>query len=239
MRLPYTPSNLALWLDPQEKQVYKDSNNKVYSVLNKVNGKPIVQANPAAQPTWSETSFNGVPGLTFSGSQYLNCNDIAAICAGNKTPLTIVQAVLQPAIATAMPFTMSVGNLSAFALYEVAFTNAFTGNDFFITYSDDAHQVGGPQVVYSSPSVTNTPFVYTATYGNNSISLRINGVDIGNAVNTKGQLTCDTCTIGGFINANGFQFGLNGVMGPTLLFLGTNGVIEAEKAMLKHCRISG
>lgn len=60
MQLPYTNSNLLLWLDPSERFVYKDSSKKVSSVLNRVNGIPLIQNTFSKQPIWDATTITRI-----------------------------------------------------------------------------------------------------------------------------------------------------------------------------------
>lgn len=233
MKLPYTPSSLVLWLDPAEKFVQRDSNNKVLSVLNRVNGNPIIQTTAAAQPTWSATSFNGTPGLTFNGSQGLTANDIGLLMSGNKKQITIVQAIYQPipALGIGVSFGTSLNATLNYYFTDFSPFGTTSGISFNMGRFDDSHSSVFARI--DSTSISNVPFVYTATYTSTSVSLRINGVDIQTTPDTDGQLTVNNCTIGSVINSAGISSGLTGVIGPTLIFLGSNGVISAEKAVMR------
>lgn len=57
------------------------------------NGYHLAQSTPDYQPTYSLTSFNGKPGVTFDGvDDYLSNTSLPAIATGTDLPLTVVIA---------------------------------------------------------------------------------------------------------------------------------------------------
>lgn len=84
---PYDPvaalgSDLIAYWDANRPDLITQSSGAVSSWLDIVAGYDMVQATGAAKPTYSATSFNGAPGVTFDGADdCLTCTDAALLAA--------------------------------------------------------------------------------------------------------------------------------------------------------------
>ena len=68
--LTYKPP--GFWLDfSTAANIIKDGSNNVSQVIDEINGYTVSQATLANQPTWNATALNGLGGIEFSGSEWL------------------------------------------------------------------------------------------------------------------------------------------------------------------------
>lgn len=73
---------LAYWDANRPDLITRDGSNLVSSWRDIVAGYDAVQGTGADQPVWSDSSFNGAPGVDFDGtSDFLTCTDAALLAA--------------------------------------------------------------------------------------------------------------------------------------------------------------
>lgn len=244
MKLPYTSSKLVAYIDPSEKFITKDANNKVYSVIDRISGNPIIQTDNSAQPTWSSNAMGkNNPGINFTTNQCLFAHYIAKYFNEGNTPITI--------IVTFKTSSIYVNNNSGLALYflctfseSISTSHGFFGFDlrtlngakgivpFYI--NDSGQSISGNIITFDNPSpvIAN---VGTIIYNGTSVIFRLNGQTLLTKTTPSGPvINRDRFTIGrtGDAFVPGFPWFYEGSMGHILVFRGGDGVPEIERALM-------
>lgn len=222
MQLPIKDS-LLFWCDPSERFVFRDSSNKITSVIEKVSDKPLLPASTAAAPTWVANVVNGQPVMRFAGAQSLKLSlDTRSITTGTKNPLVVSAAVR----ATSFPGgDNAVLELGSATLSNPGISIDFTTGPVIQAYRyDDTNLVA--DAALKNPAPTPTAWhIYTAIYDGTNMILRIDGVEINSiaATNGVGHFTGDQIVIGDFTDGtvSGFAHGFfTGDIGQVIVYGG-------------------
>jgi len=172
MQLPQTSNPLLFWMDPSEKFVYKDSSNKITSILNRVNGERILP--PTIGPTWVDNSLNGHPTLSFTGSQSLiyNFNQNGA-SSGFKKPFIMMSVARTLSPVSPQSVLMQGFDRSVSALSSVQYT-IFSSNAVSISKIDDIGNAG-----FTSGAAIDTKYhLYCNIYDGTLLKQRIDGKEV-------------------------------------------------------------
>lgn len=188
MQLPITSNSLLFWLDPAEKFVMRDSTNKLISVLNRVDGLPILP-NSVTPPTWVDNSINGHPSLAFDGTQSLLFNfNLNVTSVGLKKPyiITIVAKNLVFSAAKNACICMAGSQNSANPGHIVLAFNSAGQNIIYMQRTNDTSQFA-----FNNPaaSVDTNYHVYTLAYDGNFLRIRIDGTEISASTTSASNMT--------------------------------------------------
>ncbi len=101
---PSAIAGLSIWLDFAATYVTKDGSNRVSAVTNRGSGGNAAQGTGGNQPLWVASAQNGLPGLSFDGSRWMDgimtgftdCTVIAAmqVDSGNTVSIDCVPTAL-------------------------------------------------------------------------------------------------------------------------------------------------
>jgi hypothetical protein len=89
----WTPADIttALWLDAADASTITESSGAVSQWNDKSGNGTNATASSTARPTYSATSLNSKPGLTFDGTaNVMRADALATIVSGNDTPWTTI-----------------------------------------------------------------------------------------------------------------------------------------------------
>lgn len=207
----FLPTDLAgttLWLDPQASATVSRSGTVVTGISDRSSLAAFYnQTQPALQPEFGATAFNGRPALLFYGPQLLTAPGHADAVLGDATQLTVVAALRsQPGFA----------------------------NTFFGAQTSNGNRVGS-HVPYSDGKIywdaanTNSARLYitenfdsegvlTLYRNNNFMSIRKNGTELisDNARSGTATLAYESLHVGDL----GTGFGLSGALGLLVIVRG-------------------
>lgn len=96
----WTPSSIstALWLDAADTNTITQSSGLVSQWNDKSGNGRNATATGTQRPTYTTSSFNSKPGISFNGtSNLLICDSLTSVLNGNDAPWSMVMAVNAPA----------------------------------------------------------------------------------------------------------------------------------------------
>lgn len=237
MKLPYTTSNLLLWLDATiPSNIGFNSSQGIIGAVNKVTGKTIFTSSTSL-PTYSASALNNTGGITFNGSllQYMSYNDIAGNFSGDK-PVTIIVSVDMP-IATNETICGFGSNVSFDPVGVLLYLDT-PGNGLQFQRGNDA---GGFGVNQATTGPTPGVNVFTVQYNSSFCTLRLNGRQVYSGAAEGGIATFNTFSIGTSVSFGGnYTPYFTGSIGTILVYDGgANGIsfnpIEVEEYVMKTC----
>jgi hypothetical protein len=239
--MPQTSAALVCLAEAGRKFVQFNQNAyptiQVLSVLNRATEKAIVQSTGSLQPTWASNAIQGtysyvnnpgtlyeipvgVPGLTFSGGQYLEQDSVASIFATPESAVTVTCLVV--------PKTAG-GTIWSFA-------DATDGYYLSLSYASGSVVLKETNThgtfSTSFAVVAGTVNVITAIRNNNTLTLRVNSGVSGTASVTAGTVVPTTFVIGA-LNSNGsVSSQLTGIIGKVAVYIGSADIYQVETYML-------
>lgn len=208
---PASLSNVTTWLEPARTTSVSVTSGSVTAMADLSGlGLTYTQSTAANRPTYSATSFNGRPGLSFNGSQMLSVASGAVNVLGDGTQTTIIAAVRS--LSTAINVLGGADAGGSGRVY--ALTPFSDGNIYY-----DAGNGGGARL--TAAGTLNTESVLTLTRQNANGSIRRNGTVLASssAFSGSGNLTGQASSVGHVTTAN--SNGLNGVLGLYIVVKGT------------------
>ena len=160
----------ALWLDAADASTITQSSSLVSQWNDKSGNIRHATASTTARPTYSATSFNSKPGLTFDGTaNVLRADSLATIAQGNDSPWSAICVVSVPSSATFR--TLFAFGTSGTTDY---FTSAFldTSNNLILRRRE---QFGAGDFDVSAAFSTGTPLLYATVFSGTTSTLFQNG----------------------------------------------------------------
>jgi lysophospholipase L1-like esterase len=220
---PYTPTSKASlfgWLDPAAAYVTRTAalvdvaTNRALTPLAHFTGTG------SARPTWSATSMNGTPGITYAGTHYLVAHALASRVTGatSSKPLTVVAAVRaqagQAGVFAAFGQAASATSTPLMNLYPRTTVTA-AGNSIAntIRYDDAGVLITGNALATTADD--GLAHVLTIIFDGDGVSLRADGIYVGSIPTASlGVATYDTLGIGALIyqSVNSLFIGTIGTM---------------------------
>lgn len=253
MHLPATSAAQTFLMVPARKYVqfnqFAYPALQVFSVVERATQRAIIQSTGSAQPTWSQAELGGqffyrnfpgypdttnaagaavlpdLPGLGFSGAQYLECDTIASYYAGSEVPLTVVcEAQCLNAGGTLWGFgdasdgyylslSFSSGGGGTFTLKEVNSSGTFTASA--TGYGNNAH-------------------VVTAVRAGGSLFLRVDGAQVATAAITGSTENFSTFVVGALNSDGSVSSYFNGSLGTVAVYNGQADILSVETFMLQE-----
>ena len=238
MQLPIKDS-LLFWLDPSERFVARDNNNKITSVIEKISDKPLLPASTSAAPTWTVNAINGQPAMTFAGGQSLKFSfGTRTVSTGTKNPLVITAVAKGTSFPTADNAILELGSAT---LTNPGISLDITTGPVFQAYRYDDTNL-------TADAATKTPattawHVYTVVYDGTNIILRIDGAQVAStaATNGVGHFTGDQIVIGDFTDGtiSGFTHGyFTGSIAQVISYASTSSDPDPENYLLAYYGIT-
>lgn len=218
MTLPYTSNSLLFWMDCAEKFVTRDSSNKIISIVNRVDGNPIVPQTNISQPTWVDNSINGYPALSFTGAQCLSYDlpDFAG-CTGAKKPLILMIVAKINTFSPVSTLTMLRNKTNTNPKFY--FFAAVSGvNRVLVARYDDLGNNDFTPLTFEADTSTH---IYTNAYDSTSLKLRIDGIEKANVTATNGTAPLTANRL--FIGSNGDTGFTNAKIAEVILYSGDYG----------------
>jgi hypothetical protein len=170
-KVNWTPANIttALWLDANDSGTITESSSLVSQWNDKSGNARHATASSTARPTYSATSFNSKPGISFDGTaNVLRADGLATIAQGNDTPWSVV----------------FVGNLTSGSTFRtvLGFGSSTSLNPFHIIGVTEANlfrtarrdQNIAEQIVSGTSGVTANR-IFGMTFGGTSATIYQNG----------------------------------------------------------------
>lgn len=205
MKLPSTSAPQYLYFNPSARYTLFDKNLNATSVINKITELPVVAGTVA--PIWNGSALlgtyfsqnwgsnTGLPAIscTAASSQYMTYNQLATSVSGAETNFTMC----------AMVSCNSPSSATARTVW--GFGSAGTTPKLSLQYQSGSLkliEVNGSGTFTASVATDSNVHVVTAIRNNNTLILRVDGVQVSTASITAGTEAFTTFSIGA-LNFNG------------------------------------
>lgn len=246
MRLPATSAPLTFLMDPSRK--YVQFNQFAYpalqalSVFNRATDTAVIQSTSANQPVWSQAQIAGtysgrnypgypgvagvspgIPGLLFSGSQYMESNDLAALYAGAEVPVTVT---CQVACGSSGGTIWSFGSANTRKL-----SLSYAGGTLSFT------EINGSGTFTAAATVDTAVHTITATRANGFVTLRVDGAQAATTAVTASTQTFTTFAVGALHTNGSVSSQFNGSIGKLAVYSGAADVLSVETFMLQDAGV--
>lgn len=241
MGLPITTNNIVLWYDFGSKFInYATGSANIYSVMNRIDGNVVSQSNTGLQPTWSSNAMGGLPGLVFSGNQYLIGSMFGNTILTGIPTMSISMAINPASAQFTVPFSLY---WSQGVVNDPAFLFAIASNRTIAPQRFDDAGVGFDVInVAAAKYVANTVNILTATFDPTQMSISVNGKLIATKRNgtsggpASGFTTLDTIVIGASSGNDPTPFDLKytGSIGDVIVYGGEASTEINRYLLLKY-----
>lgn len=241
MRQPSTSAAMYLRMSAGARFVLFNSSLQVSSVLNRATELPITAT--AAPPTWNgsglagpflATNFPGATGIAAlnfasASSQFLRYDTLSGLFSGTENPITVCALVScsTPASGTAQT-VWGFGNASTTKL-----ALQYLSGNLRLT------ETNGSGTFTTSNATDNGVHCITAIRANNTLTLRVDGVQVGTitAITSNTEAFTTFC-IGGLDTGGTVSLFFNGNVSDVIAFgAGQNGgmadIIDTETFLMK------
>lgn len=246
MQLPATSAAQTFLMDPARKYVnfnqFAYPALKVQSVVERATQNAIIQLAGANQPVWSQAQLGGtyfarnfpgypdvtnasnaavspnLPGLLFSGAQYLEYDALAASYSGAEVPVTFV---CQVQCASAGGTIWGFGDAGTDVLELV-----YGGGLISLT------EVNSHGTFSAAASMDNNAHVVTAIRSGGVLILRVDGVQVASHAVTAGTEPFTTFAVGALNSGGSVISQFNGSLGVVAGYNGQADVLSVETFML-------
>lgn len=229
MNLPLTSTSLLFWCDPSERFVFRDSNNKITSVIEKMSDKPLLPASTSTAPTWVANVVNGQPIMRFAGGQSLKFDfDVRNITTGTKNPTIITVVAKATSLIGGDNTIVEIGSPT---ISNTGLALVFNSPPTAQTYRYDDTSGLADQAVFTG--AVSAFHVWTAIYDGTNLTIRKDGVQISSnaATHSTGHFSGNQIVIGDYTDGGVGGFGhayVTGDIGQVIVYGGTSADLDTE-----------
>lgn len=239
MQFPYDSNSILAYLDPIDQYMIRKGST-VQTIYNRVNNQAMIQPTVAAQPTYSLTAMNGLPGWVFDGTSQRITLSLPKVAISKPKPLTLAYAL---ANGSNFNFGFNIGsatlpNPQIFLGFVPTSLDAVDNVDVVI--QDDT---GANDAAYATIAVDSNTHIVSAIIDTTQLTLRFDGKVVATAPisSTAGNsITLDQLALGdvsdGSVGGTG-HFYFAGSIGKVIIEQGDVANLAGEKYLLDYYSI--